>query len=123
ARRQLSTALEATTDVVGITDVRGRIIYLNSAARELFGIGPTEDVTRLDVTRYQPEATRRKLQEVALKCAVRDGVWSGETEMRAHDGREVPVSQVIVAPKTAGGKVDFFATIARDISERKHAEA
>jgi len=123
ARRQLSAVLEVTSDFVGITDVSGRILYLNNAGRTLLGIGFTADASALNATNYQSEMTRRLLREVALPAASRHGVWSGETEMLSHDGREVPVSQVIVAPKTEQGKIEFFATIARDISERKHAEA
>jgi PAS domain S-box-containing protein len=122
ARRQLSTVLEATSDIVGISDVRGRILYLNDAGRKSFGIGPTDDVSTLNVTSYQSETTRQLLREVALPVAIRDGVWSGETALLTHDGHEIPISQVIVVPKTTQGKVEFFATIARDISDRKHAE-
>jgi PAS domain S-box-containing protein len=122
AHWQLSTVLEATSDFVGISDVHGRILYLNNAGRTYLGIGPEDDVSAKNVTEYQPEAIRRMLREVALPAVIRDGVWHGETELLTHDGRVIPLSQVVVAPKTPQGRVEFFATIARDISDRKRAE-
>jgi PAS domain S-box-containing protein len=122
ARRQLSAVLEATTDFVGITDLRGRILYLNGAGRKLLGIGATAEVSTLNAVQYQPEDVRRLICEVGLPTAMRDGVWSGETRLLIDGGRQIPISQVIVAPKTASGTVEFFATIGRDISERQRSE-
>jgi len=122
ARRQLNAVLEATSDFVGITDVSGRILYVNSTGRKLVGIGPYDELGAAHVQSYQPESTRRLLREVALPAAIRNGVWSGETELLTHDGHALPISQVIVAPRTPQGHVEFFATIARDISDRRRAE-
>jgi signal transduction histidine kinase len=58
-----------------------------------------------------------------LPAAIRDGVWSGETALLSRSGREIPVSQVILAHKAPDGTVEFLSTIARDITDRKHAEA
>jgi len=39
------------------------------------------------------------------------------------NGREIPVSQVILAHKDPAGRVQFFSTVARDISDMKEAQA
>jgi two-component sensor histidine kinase len=56
---------------------------------------------------------------VQLPMAVRYGSWSGESMLLARDGREVPVSQVIVAHKDAHGDVAYYSTICRDITQQK----
>ena len=53
---------------------------------------------------------------------ISEGVWSGELVTLSRDGREVPVSQVILAHKGSDGNIKFFSTIARDISEQKRVE-
>ena len=57
-----------------------------------------------------------------LRVAAQHGVWSGETALLHRDGREIPVSQVIVAHKGGEGNVEYFSTIARDISQNKALE-
>src|SRR5690606_24790493 len=52
----------------------------------------------------------------------RRGVWKAETAFLARDGTIIPVSQVILAHKNKDGTVDYFSTIARDVSDRKRTE-
>ncbi|HLF98393.1 MAG TPA: ATP-binding protein [Methylococcaceae bacterium] len=42
---------------------------------------------------------------------------------RSRDGRDIPVWQAIVAHRSSAGQVLYFSTIARDITDRKQAEA
>jgi signal transduction histidine kinase/CheY-like chemotaxis protein len=53
---------------------------------------------------------------------MRDGIWSGEITLRRSDGSEIPASQVIVAHCDGEGRIEYFSTILRDISERLRAE-
>ncbi|HEX7577116.1 MAG TPA: ATP-binding protein, partial [Verrucomicrobiae bacterium] len=50
------------------------------------------------------------------------GIWSGETILLSRSGQEIPVSQVILAHKTADGRLEFLSTIMRDLTERKRLE-
>src|ERR1700687_2021525 len=122
ARKQLIAIIEATTDFVGITDKQGRVLYINSTGRQLLGIGADQDLAAFNAADFQSPQTRTLLRDQGLPTAMRAGVWSGETDLLLPGGQSIPVSQVIVAHKTAHGGVDFFATIARDISDRKRAE-
>jgi diguanylate cyclase (GGDEF)-like protein len=72
---------------------------------------------------YQPPEVMETIRSQALSAALREGIWSGETTLHARDGRKIPVSQVIIAHHGGNGKPEFFSTIVRDISERKHHEA
>jgi signal transduction histidine kinase len=57
-----------------------------------------------------------------IPSALQTGLWSGETTFLSRDGTEIPASQVILAHKGPNGEVEFLATIARDITERKRVE-
>jgi len=114
--------LEATTDLVGTADAQGRLTYLNRAARRMREIGDEDDVSEVSVLAYHTPWARRLILKEALPCAMRDGSWVGETAVIAADGREVPLSQVVIAHKDAHGRIDFFSTIARDVSEQRTLE-
>ncbi len=121
-RRRLIEVLEATTDMVAMADAEQRVTYCNRGGRRMLGIGEDEDISTIRLADVHPELAKRIVLGEGIPTAIRDGIWSGETALTGRDGREIPVSQVIVAHKTAEGDVDFLSTIARDISERKRTE-
>lgn len=121
-RDRLIAILDATPDFVGIADLKGRALYLNQAARRMVGMSCDEPVGNMLIYDFHPLWVRELFSE-ALPIAMREGVWSGATAMLARDGREIPVSQVLIAHKTSSeGRVQFFSTIARDMSKQKRAE-
>jgi len=122
-RERLAAILEATTDFVGIADPQGRVLFLNRAGRKVLGMGPDEDVSRLQMAEGHSGWARKVSLETGIPAAVRDGVWTGETAFLDGKGREVPFSQVILAHKGPDGQVAFISTIARDLSEQKNLEA
>ncbi|MGZ3333813.1 MAG: PAS domain S-box protein [Isosphaeraceae bacterium] len=118
--RRLATVVEATPDFVGIADAAKQILYLNRAFCEALGRWP--DREPLSITDCQPESSLQAVLGEGLPTAERGNVWRGETEFRFQDGRLIPVSQLILAHWDAEGSLEFYATIMRDISERKELE-
>ena len=118
--RRLATVVEATPDFVGIADAAKQILYLNRAFCEALGRWP--DRGPLSITDCQPESSLQAVLGEGLPTAERGNVWRGETEFRFQDGRLIPVSQLILAHRDAKGSLEFYATIMRDISERKELE-
>jgi PAS domain S-box-containing protein len=119
--RRQAAILEATSDLVGTSDLTGRVLYLNRAGRNMLGIGVDEEVSGLMVKDLQPEWAYRLILEQGDLETLRHEVWSGETAFLSRTGREIPTSQVVIAHEGAGGKVEFFSTIARDITASKRA--
>lgn len=120
-QQRLLAILEATPDVVGITDAVGNHHYLNRAGQILFNISPeqTHQFHLSDITR--PDIADMLIKE-ALPIAIENGSWHGESIILDCQGREIPVSQVIICHKTEEEKVAYFSSITRDISDRKAAE-
>ena len=122
AKNCLTGIVEATTDFVVTVDVKGHTLYLNQAGRKMMGFGEDEDLSNITVPIYcSPWAV--KVVNEGLTHASIEGVWEGELELLSHHGREIPVSQVIIAHKKSDGSVTSFSTIIRDISDRKQIEA
>jgi PAS domain S-box-containing protein len=119
---RLTAILETTPDLVSIADIEGRLVYMNRAGRTMLGIGELADVARYNLRQFLNAANAQIVLAEGIPTAIRDGAWSGETEMLTLDGREVAVSQVILTHKAPDGTVAFLSTIARDITDRKRAE-
>lgn len=113
--RQLSI-LENTTDIISTFDADGRILYLNHAALHLFGVAHVREAGA--ITDYYPAWTAIQHKHAALPTAINDGSWEGEVAVRDAQGREIPMSEALITHRDANGRIEYFSTIARDISER-----
>jgi PAS domain S-box-containing protein len=122
ASRRLTSIIEATPDFVGSTDAQGRGLYLNRAGRRMVGLAEEQDARAWNISSAQPTWAARRLLAEGVPTALREGVWTGETALLTSDGRELPVSQVLLAHREAEGKLEMLSTIIRDISDRKRAE-
>ena len=118
---RLTATLEATTDLVSIADESGQLTYLNRAGRELMGLSAGGDIRGLRLEDMRPAAAAMMLLERAIPAARDSGAWSGETVLRTYDGREFPVSEVVLAHHSDSGEL-FYSTVARDIRERHELE-
>lgn len=120
---RLTAILERTPDAVGITDALGRPLYLNRTARTLFGVDQKSDLSSDSISSDVAKSIKQQIMPEGIPVAIREGVWTGETTWQHQEGREIPVSQVIMSHKSATGEVEFISTIARDITSAKQAEA
>ncbi len=121
--KRLARIVELTTDLVAFVDRDGRITYLNEAARKGLEIHLPSDTPLMLEHLFTP-ASYRTLRQQGLPAAARQGAWTGELSLG--DGRrrrEIPVSLVILAHRSATGRVKYFSTIARDMTASKQAEA
>jgi anti-anti-sigma factor len=123
AEQRYGAVLEATSDWVSIADRDGNLVYVNAAGRRMVGIGLDEDISGSRIGQFSPAWARERVVREALPAARRDGVWRGDLARQHRDGYEIPVSQVIVAQTAPDGEIAFYATIARDMSRERAAEA
>jgi PAS domain S-box-containing protein len=123
SEERYGAVLDATSDWVSIADGEQNLIYVNAGGRRMVGIGLDEDIRGRRVGEFSPAWARDHVRRVALQVARTEGVWRGNLARLHRDGHEIPVSQVIVARTGADGEVDFYATIARDMSGERAAEA
>jgi PAS domain S-box-containing protein len=122
-RDRLLGIVEATSDVVSLMDLEGNLVYLNGAGRQLVGIAPDDDLTRVRASVLHPRWAAERIRDEAVPAAILGGHWSGETAFVAHSGEEIPASQVVSVHRGSSGEAIFLSTIARDLRERKRLEA
>ena len=116
--------IEATSDFVGTADLSGRPIFLNRAGIKMLGLEPGQGALPVrHLAETHPEWAAKRVLEEGIPYAIEHGTWSGETAFLRPDGKEIPVSQVIIAHKRPDGSVESLSTVARDITQRKENEA
>ncbi len=121
-RDRMVSVVEASPDSIGIADPEGNIIYINRGSRVMLGLDESAP-DGLRVADMHPPWALEIIQNQGIPTALREGSWLGESTVRTQDGREIPVSQVIMAHRNDHGELLYFSTVKRDITERKQAIA
>jgi PAS domain S-box-containing protein len=120
---RLVAIIEATPDMVATGDQNGHVLYYNRAGLRMLGFEPGLDVSTVSFLETHPHWAAKLVAETGIPHAIEHGTWSGETALLGRDGREIPISQVIIAHKGSDGSVEYLSTIARDITKIKEQEA
>ncbi len=119
--QRLVSIIEASPLMVAMMDSKG-LRYMNKAGRDLLGYAPDEDILHLGVRDILKYPTDESIIKKVLSSALRTGSWKGQTIFKTKDGRDVLVSQTILAHVKEHNEIGFFSTIAEDITERTKAE-
>ena len=122
-REFLANILESTSDLVCTATPEGRLTFLNQAARKLLGMRADDPLDGRVMGDLLPVWGMRKLVAEALPAAAATGLWEGENAVQLQDGREIPVSQVVLVHGAGDTYAGHYSSIMRDISERRRAEA
>jgi PAS domain S-box-containing protein len=122
AAQQLVSIVESSHDAIVSKDLGGIIQTWNSGAERLFGYLASEIVGQSITLVIPPE---RLEEEDHILARIRNGerLDHFETVRRRKDGSEVNVSLTISPVRNAKGRIVGASKIARDITERKEAEA
>ncbi len=115
--------LEASEDYIGLADVEGNVIWHNPRMKNIFGAADRDlDPTKLTIADYHPDWALKIIQARGIPTAIEHGSWLDETALLTKDGREIPVSQLIIAHKSDRGKVKYISTVMRDLTIQKQTE-
>ncbi len=116
---RLANVLEASEDYIGLADTRGNILWNNPQMKKVVGV---EDVSKLSIADYHPAWAIQIVQREGIPTAIADGTWLGESALLTKEGQEIPVSQLIIAHKTAEGDIEYISTVMRDLTPQIEAE-
>ncbi len=122
-RARLSAVIEATSDTVSIATPDGTGIYFNQSARKMLGIPPEANPGDYNVAQLSPESDGAQAMNEVTQIAFKDGSWSGENVLRTYDGRIIPILMTFIVIKDATGNPQYIASIIRDITSIRAAEA
>lgn len=119
--KRLSSIVEISPFLVAMMDAGG-LRYMNSGGRTMLGYGAEENISFLGVKELMSEASAQFIIEEAMPAAVSAGMWQGQTTFRRKDGSEFTASQIIIAHTNERGEVNFYSSLASDISDRLKSE-
>jgi PAS domain S-box-containing protein len=124
---RLVQILGASEDYIGLANLNGQIIWENPRLKE--AIGSTSEATipkpgqkPLSLVDCHPAWALDIIQNRAIPTAISQGSWLGETALLTQDGREIPVSQLILAHTSPQGQVEYLSTVMRDLTFQKQTE-
>ena len=121
AHRELVAIIDSTPDLVGISDHKGQLVYLNPAGKALLGLtlGTTRPLP--DITELGDTWDGGKSIATVLEVAANKGVWRGAGTLRVDRGREITALLTLLCHKDADEAVVRFSITARDITEQQAA--
>ncbi len=120
-RSQLAKAVEQATESIVISDVAGRIIYVNSAFEKVSGYSREEVLgqnARILKSGEQPPEYYREMWSVLLA----GNPWVGRFKNRRKNGTFYEEECAISPIKDASGKVINFVAVKRDITKEVELE-
>jgi PAS domain S-box-containing protein len=119
---QLAAVVEASNDaIVGVT-MDGNIMGWNRGAEKVYGYSAAE-VLGCALSVLIPEERREEWPAVLRRVARGDVVDHYETQSVRKDGMRVDVSLTVSPIRDVAGTIVGVSSIARDITERRRAEA
>jgi len=121
ARAYLASIVESSDDAIIGRSTEGIIQSWNRGAERLYGYTAQEAIGQPITTVIPPDRAQEFVSSDRLKQG--EPIQELETVRVGKDGRRIDVSVIISPMKDAAGRVFGAATIARDITERKRAEA
>jgi PAS domain S-box-containing protein len=122
AAQQLVAIVESSDDAIISKDLNGVIQTWNRAAERLFGY-KAEEVAGKPITIIIPPDRLDEEPEILARIRRGERVDHFETVRRRKDGSPVDISLTISPVRDEQGRIVGASKIARDIAERKAAEA
>ncbi len=121
-RMRLAAIVESSDDAIVGKDLDGIITSWNAGAKRIFGY-EAEEIVGHSVMRLIPRELHAEEPMILARLRAGQRVEHYESKRRRKNGELIDVSLTISPIKDSAGKVIGASKIARDITERKHAEA
>ncbi len=94
--------------------------YMNPAGLKLMGLPLDADIAaRGSIGNFHPQWALEIIESEGIPAALQHGSWKGETAVIDAAGKEIPVSQRIIAHFDSEGIPTFLSTIMSDISDQR----
>ena len=122
ASRQLAAIVAFSEDAIVGKDLNSVITSWNYGAERIFGY-TAEEMIGTSIMRLIPPDRQTEEQEILSRIRRGERVDHFETIRLAKDGRQLNISVTVSPIKDSAGRVVGASKVARDITERKNAEA
>jgi PAS domain S-box-containing protein len=125
-RETLEVTLKSIGDAVIVTDVTGRVTFLNTVAERVTGwsMADARDQPFEKVFRIVNEFTDKPVEHPVAKVLETGGIvgLANHTILISRDGRRIPIDDSGAPVRLANGELIGIVVVFRDVTERKRAE-
>jgi PAS domain S-box-containing protein len=122
-QQNLVKLIQQSQDFIALADMDGKITFMNTGARRMIGLGEDEDVRRIHIRDYVPPEWHAFSRDTVIRTAREQGMWEGEMQIRnMQTGATIDVFRSTFLLWDTTGEPSHFATVTRDITERKLSE-
>ncbi|GBQ86540.1 two component sensor kinase [Gluconacetobacter johannae DSM 13595] len=122
ANAWLAAVVASSDDAILSKTLDGIILSWNAGAERIFGYTAAETIGR-PITMLIPESRRREDAIILARIQAGEGVDHYETVRRRKDGALIDISLTVSPVRDQAGRVVGASKVARDISDRKRADA
>jgi PAS domain S-box-containing protein len=118
----LASIIESSADAIVSKTLEGYVTSWNLGASRLFGYSAEEMVGK-SITQIIPSELHNEEKEILARLRRGEQIDHFETVSVRKDGRRIAISLTVSPIRNASGAIVGASKVARDISERKQAEA
>jgi PAS domain S-box-containing protein len=121
--QELASVVRYSGELVGLTTLDGKIIFLNNAGAQICGISPEAAVGE-NIFRFIPDHQKENVRTEIMPMLMKDGIWGGDLQyINQKTGNLVDVhAMVFLITDPVTDKPSHIANVSLDITERKRAE-
>ena len=116
----LAHAVKSISESVCITDIDGKIIFVNNSFCNSYGY-ITDEIISKNISILYSEKNSENILKQIFPATMRGG-WNGEILSKSRDGKEFLTSISISAIRNEKKEAVAFTTVALDITNRRFAE-
>ena len=125
-RQMLDVTLRSIGDAVIVTDVAGRVTFLNAVAEELTGwsMADAREQPSEKIFRIANERSGTAVEHPVARVLETGGIvgLANHTVLITRDGRRVPIDDSGAPVRLPNGELVGVVVVFRDVTERKRAE-
>ena len=119
----LASLVTASHEFIGIADLEGNALFVNSAGRKLVGLPDLQAVHSTRIIDYFATDDQPKVLHEVLPAVRNTGFWEGELKFRNFaTGELLPVLYNIFPVHDSSGTITAYGTVTRNQTESKFAE-
>lgn len=122
--RRLAVIVEQSGDFIGVANLDGTVAWVNEAGRHLVGLTDAASARQTTIQDYFDPAQWPEIVATVFPAVDATGQWRGELRFRHFvTGAFIPVIYDVIALRDTTGATTAYATVTRDITLQKQAEA
>ncbi len=120
--RKLSKIVETTPEAIVVTDMQGKIEYVNQGLLTLGDFDDDNSLIGESVFSFSDEEGVRQLKEEIIPTIVSEGKWIGEITVKRRDSSMFPADMVCSLIPDEEGRPKYLLSQFLDITRRKSTE-